>query len=345
MIASAPSKKFKRATRPESEEGPVIELFGEDDITDLVASAKKFVKGIYVPTGGDQSLLEISDWIPMPTKITELIGSPGLPCGLVTMAMGKEDCGKTTFATTALISAQKNGGIAILVDTENKFSLKRAEQMGLNVKKTIIIPALTIEEAFDKFVTMINHIKSQKKYKDRKIVCVWDSLGATPSDAELDENSKDFSMTAAKIIKGRMRKLLRYIHDTKVAFIIINQVYTNMNMFGKKTTSYGGSGPLYHSALILEFTKVGRIRAPGFKSGEDFHGIRTKIEAVKNHLGQPFKSMEVAIDWKGFVFDRDVERAPDAELRKAAAGKSEEEEPSGEVFKTKKKRASEELKA
>src|SRR5207237_199897 len=137
-----------------------------------------------------------------------------------------------------------------------------------------------------------------------------------------------------------MRKLLRYIHDTKVAFIIINQVYTNMNAFGKKTTAYGGSGPLYHSALILEFTKIGRARAPGGKSGEDFDGIKTKIEAVKNHLGQPFRSLEVAIDWKGFVFDRQVECVPDfmKELKDAAAGikPEDEDDTSGEVSKAKK---------
>jgi len=304
------SERLNKFVRKSKKAPPVafIDDIGDDDIASLVDSAGKHVKGIFTPSGGSESLLEVSDWIEMPRPFQEAAHVRGFPCGLISMVMGKEDCGKSTCATEALISGQKDGGIAILLDTENKFSLKRAEAMGLNVKRTIIIPALTIEEAFDKFVTMINHIKTQKKFADRKIVCVWDSLGATPSESELDESVKDFSMRAAHVIKGRMRRLVRYIRDTKVAFIIINQVYTNTNSFGKKTTSYGGSGPLYHSSLILEFVKVGRVRAKGDKTGDPFSGIRTQIEAVKNHLAQPFGSTEVAIDWRGFVVDRDISK-------------------------------------
>ena len=319
------------------------------DFDELVRGAGVYVKDIFVGDV-DSELLSISDWIKMPA-LEEIIGKPGIPCGLITMAYGKKDCGKTTFATEALVSAQQDSGIAILLDTEHKYDIRRAEAMGL--KKPIIIRANTIEEAFDKFIAMIHYLKEAGeyhvekdfktkgqdfaqgevieediyktlsvahkknvrrvyKYADRKICCVWDSLGATPSEAELDDNTKDFSMTAAKVIKGRIRKVLHYIKDSKVAFIIINQVYSNMNMFGKKITPYGGSGPEYHSALILEFAQLGRIRPPGVKASDgSFCGIRTQIECVKNHMAQPFKKMEMQIDHKGFVVGRDPEYAPE----------------------------------
>jgi RecA/RadA recombinase len=285
------------------------------------------------------------------------------------------NCGKTTFATEALVNTQREGGIAILLDTENKYNLKRAAKMGLDVKKLFIIQAVTIEDAFDKFVTIINLIKSAKeravtkefehkgktakigdvfkeedfealppklqknfisraKYADRKVCCVWDSLGATPSEWEMDDTKTDFAMAAAKVIKGRLRKVVRYIRDSKVAFVIINQVYANTNSFGKKTTPYGGSGPEYHSAIILEFVQVGRIRPSGGKSGEDFCGIRSQIECVKNHLSQPFKRGEVQIDWKGFVTgDRSPEYAPER-------WESGKDEPIAELPEKKKTRAS-----
>lgn len=277
------------------------------------------------------------------------------------------NCGKTTFAVEALASAQRDGGIAILLDTENKFSLKRAEQMGLDIRRLIIIQATTIEDAFEKFQAMVNLIKNKVRcidkktgeiipkdeydkldsvkkkkyhldpiYASKKVVCVWDSLGATPSEAEMDDSVKDFSMTAAKVIKGHLRKTVRYIRDTKLAFVIVNQVYTNMNQFGKKTTSYGGSGPEYHSAIILEFVKMGGVRPKAGKAGEDFCGIDTQIECVKNHLSQPFKKIKVAIDFKGFVVDRDPEYAPE-EIIKELKGIEDGTESSTEELPKRKK--------
>lgn len=336
------SKKKEKSLDVETEDKiPTVASLSHDDLDDLISSARKEIDGVFV-ADSETELLQVNDWVTMPEPIQKLMGAKGVPCGLITMIIGKKDCGKTTFAVEALASAQRDGGIAILLDTENKFSLKRAEQMGLDVKRLIVIQAVTIEEAFEKFQAMVNLIKNKVRcidkksgeviskdeyekltpankkkftldpvYASKKVVCVWDSLGATPSEAEMDEGTKDFSMTAAKVIKGHLRKTVRYIRDTKVAFVIINQVYTNMNKFGKQTTSYGGSGPEYHSALILEFVKMGHIRPKSGKAGEDFCGIKTQIECVKNHLSQPFKKVEIGIDFKGFVVDRDAEYAPE----------------------------------
>lgn len=327
------------------------------DLHELISDAKKHIDGIFSVQDESAELLQVQDWIKLNPVLQEVMGDlPGIPCGMITQACGPKDSGKTTFATEALSSAQRDGGIAILLDTEKKYSLKRAKIMGLNVKDLIIIQAKTIEEAFNKFVVVVNIIKNKGEYVDkegevldshaydkldsnkkkkyrkvlkyagRKVCVVWDSLGATPCEAELDDSKTDFSMNAAKAIKGQMRKLLAYISDMKVAFVIINQVYANTNSFGKKTTPYGGSGPEYHSAIILEFARLGRVRPDGVKSPEPFCGIKTKIECTKNHVGQPFREVELAVDYKGFVVDRSPEYAPKEllEERKEVEGESEE---------------------
>lgn len=313
---------------------PVSDVF---DVSGLVKEAKKLVKDVFAPKDEYEDLLTVSDWIVMPPFFKKLTGLPGLPCGLITMVYGKKDCGKTTLAIEALASAQRDGGIAILVDTENKFNLKRAKKCGLNVKNLVIISATTIEEAFDRFQTMVNLIKSKKEWKDRKITCVWDSLGATPCEAELDDNKTDFAMNAAHVIKGRLRKTLKYIRDTKTAFVIINQVYANTNSFGKKTTPYGGSGPEYHSTIILEFTRISSIRPPGHKSPDNFCGIETKIEVVKNHLGVPFRNVMVQIDHKGFVVGRDAEYGEEERIEKGPESESDPIVPERKKGRAKKK--------
>lgn len=380
-VNSAKGPKFVRTTKKKIREKSIeatataaSDPLAPLDLNELVKGASEHVKGVFI--GDDETeLLSVKDWIPMPEPIAKVIGKPGIPCGLITMAYGKKDCGKTTFATEALASTQREGGIAILLDTEHKYDLARAKSMGL--VNPIIIQANTIEEAFDKFVAMIGYLKNageyyvtkgfktkgeeytigevlneetykslsaaqkanvkrELKYAHRKICCVWDSLGATPSNAELDESVTDFSMTAAKVIKGRIRKVLQYIKDTKVAFVIINQVYSNMAMFGKKITPYGGSGPEYHSALILEFAKLGHIRPPGAKSGDEWCGIKTQIEVVKNHMAQPFKKVEVQIDHRGFVVDRSPEYAPEG-INGEEANESSEEVLESKAKRTKRK--------
>jgi len=311
------TRKFKRKTKEEireAEKGYTAPVFADDsEIDDIVNSAKKSIKGLFIPASEEDSLLEVTDWVKMPEPIVDMIGTPGLPCGLITEIYGKKDCGKTTLATEALVSTQRDGGIAILMDTERKFNLKRAAAMGLNIHKGFLCAQVkTIEQVFEKFQEIVNHFQSKNTWSKRKICVVWDALGGTPTDSELDDSTGDYAATAARVIKGGLRKVVHYIHDTKVCFVIINHVYQKTNVrFGKQTTPYGGNGPDYYSVLQLEFARVGRVRPPRTKSPDPFCGIKTQIECVKNHMSQPFRTCTVDIDWKGFILDRPAEYAPE----------------------------------
>lgn len=282
------------------------------DPTELVDEMKKSGVGdILVPSDDTMSLLEVSDWIPVDDDFKFVMDCQGIPCGHVTEVYGKKDSGKTTFATQVLVDTQKEGGIACLLDTEHKFSLKRAAMMGLDVKKLVIIQAETIEQSFEKFVKFAEKVSEKPEWSKRKVSIVWDSIGQTPAAAELDEKVKDFAMTAAKVIKGEFRQKRGFIAKQNIAFLIINQVYQNMNAFGKQTTPYGGSGPEYAASLILEFAKIGRVRPKGLKSPEPFAGSKIMVECVKNHIGQPFRTKEMFIDWSGFVEEKEVSYTPE----------------------------------
>jgi RecA/RadA recombinase len=311
---TSPEKKTKSSRKPviekKKEKLSSSEYLGDDFFDDFAAEARAmFKEDAIIPTGADDALLEVNGWIDMPEPVSEIMDTPGVPCGLVTMIYGLPDCGKTTFANTALLNTQKDKGVAVLFKTEDKYSLKRADAMGINVKQLVILRPRTIEQVGD-YVQDVMAIVQKKGWSNRKVTIVWDSLAATPCAAELNEKRASFSMDAAKAIRGMLRKVSALIKESNIAFVIINQVYDNMNMFGKKTTPYGGKGAIYHSSIILSFAKIGRVRAHGAAKDSDFSGIKTKIEVEKNHLGQPFKTGELEIDYKGFVFERPVETAP-----------------------------------
>lgn len=276
------------------------------------------IEGAFVPDDDDVALLSVTGFFRLPEELARVMAVPGVPHGHVVMAYGKKDSGKTTFAIECLIAAQRDGGVAILLDTEHKFNLKRAADMGLDVKRLVIIQADVIEEAFWKFKQVIDALRRSPRFETRPFLCVWDSLGQTPTAAEEKVDASEFAMAAAKVIKGGMRRLVKWLRESNTAFVIINQVYSNMNQFGKKTTPYGGSGPEYASVVMLEFASLGHMRPKGVKADEgDMAGTKVQVECTKNHLGQPFRKLTTAVDWRGFAFGRDVEYAPDP---KAVAG-------------------------
>jgi RecA/RadA recombinase len=265
-------------------------------------------KSFIVPIDENEPLLQVQRYVPMPTPIAEVIGAPGIPCGLITEVYGHPDSGKTTFCNEILKNTQTIGGIPILLLTELKYDLPRAQDMGLNVKRMMIRRPKTIEDVraqLHDIITLIQKTKGQ----DKPVTIVWDSMAATPCEKELNEKRGDFAADNAAALTVLLRKTQAMIRDYSIAFVMINQISTKIGVsFGKKTQAKGGFAPKFYSALRIEFQKVGRLRAATDAKDSDFSAIKTVMEVEKNHLGTPFKTGEFAIDYKGFVFDRQVER-------------------------------------
>ena len=63
-------------------------------------------------------------WILMPEAFKEATGLVGLPESTVISVLGHSNVGKTTLLNHAIVSAQKQGLIPVIIDTENSFSFK-----------------------------------------------------------------------------------------------------------------------------------------------------------------------------------------------------------------------------
>lgn len=310
-------KKFERKPLPKESpklEAKVVKEDVEDDFfTSFTEEARKLGADFIIPSGTDEPMLQVSQYIKLPKPILDVIGVPGLPCGLITEIFGPPDSGKTTACIEALAECQRQGGIAILILTEAKFDLPRAQDMGVDVRKLIIMRPRTIE-AVREFIHDIAITVAKRKDNKKPVVVLWDSVAATPCAKELDEKRGDFAADQAAAITVLLRKTQAMIKDHRIAFVMLNQISTKIGVtFGKKTQAKGGYAPKFYSALRLEFSQIGKVRAGRDGKEGDFAAIRIKIEAVKNHLGRPFKTAEAIIDYKGFVVDRAVERLPDAD--------------------------------
>ena len=72
------------------------------------------------------------EWLIMPKAYQEAIKLPGFPIGYVSTICGHSNTGKSTLVNHAIVSAQRQGLIPVIYDTENNFDFNYAIDMGMD---------------------------------------------------------------------------------------------------------------------------------------------------------------------------------------------------------------------
>jgi len=242
---------------------------------------------VNIQTGNTVQYVDVEDlsqFVPMPDWFKELTTLPGVPFKFITEFAGKPDSGKTTAGMIALISAQKSGVVAILVDAERKFSHKRFKDMDGNPENLYIIQEPSIEQSFDQLEKTLKIINEEMP--DAKILIVYDSIAVGVTKAELEKEATDPQTIAdqAKVVKRMIRRIIYYIQQCNTALIVINQLYKDVNPMahgGSKMS--GGQGMEYGKALSVSFSKKKDLTQT--KAGILYKtGILSVLESKKNHL-------------------------------------------------------------
>ena len=107
----------------------------------------------------------------------------GLPVGRIVEITGLEQSGKSLVSAHILAETQKQGGVAVLIDTETAVSREFLEAIGVDVKKLLYVSADSVEQIFDFTETIIEKVRQTDK--DRLVVIVTDSVAAASTKTEL----------------------------------------------------------------------------------------------------------------------------------------------------------------
>lgn len=86
----------------------------------------------------------------LPTSCGNLdtaLGLGGLPSGAITEILGGESSGKSTFALRAIASAQQQGKVCMLVDTDCTFSPSWAQRHGVKTDELLVVRPNSPEQA------------------------------------------------------------------------------------------------------------------------------------------------------------------------------------------------------
>ena len=135
----------------------------------------------------------VEGWISTGTAMLDVAVSNrpygGLPVGRITEITGLEQSGKSLLAAHLLAETQKQGGVAVLIDTETAVSREFLDAIGVDVSKLLYVSADSVEQIFDYCETIIEKVRTADR--DKLVTIVVDSVAASTKNELAADYNKD----------------------------------------------------------------------------------------------------------------------------------------------------------
>lgn len=200
-----------------------------------------------------------------------------------------------------MANCQKQGGLAIYIDTERAANKEFMERMGIDYKKLWQPKEIpnSIEAVFNLIEKITNTARTRLKDKKKPVVIVWDSVAATCGLQE-EETAYDAHAgmaSEARAMSRGLKKILPTLNLGFVTLICINQLREKIGVsFGdSETTPHGKALPFYASVRIKMKSKK---QIKDTKTQRTI-GVDTDAKVFKNKVGPNWRvaNFPLFYDW------------------------------------------------
>lgn len=188
----------------------------------------------------------------------------GIIKGKVSMIAAESAGGKSFIAMKLIKNAQKQGMTIVLVDTEWAFDPVFARNVGVNTDELIVIQNSYIEEVQQNVISVMDEIPEEEKDNVLFVIDSWGNLVSSKSYNDAIDGKDVTDMTLHK----KKNSFSRLITSFNITTFIVNQVYSNFNMYDPLSIS-GGSGVYYASSSVVMGTSKAKSKGKNAETSKD----------------------------------------------------------------------------
>ena len=284
--------------------GKVVQMKqpGKIDVGDL---AKKINKKIGLEMAHDlnqSNPVNVRDWIPTGSRWLDCIIKPGeeagIPVGKITELAGLSGAGKSFMAVQIAANAQKKGMFVVYFDSESAIDVEFLEKAGCSKSGLLYIQAVSVEKTLETMEYIMH------EYADQRVLFIWDSIAATPSekDVEGDYNPQSSMAVKPRIFSKAFPKLTIPLANTESTLLLINQLKTNITSRPAEALvepyiAPGGKAIEYFASLRIWLTK--RKAKASFAIDEDGVRVGSHVRCFlkKSRFGSEGRDCNFKIMW------------------------------------------------
>jgi recombination protein RecA len=226
----------------------------------------------------------------------------GIPQGRITGIVGPSGAGKSFVVGNIIKSAQADGAIILVVDSENALDDEYMTKIGVNVGEE--------HQYYYKGVSTVSHVIKVvssfiKGYREQfgededapPVLIAIDSLNMLQTDSSAENYDKGIQKgdqgQRAKQIKSMLLDFVQDIKTLNISIVVTGHVYKNTDPLNGEGTWIVNDGMRFSLSQILLVTKL-KLRD---KETKEFDGITMKAFGFKTRFAKPFQSVSIDVPY------------------------------------------------
>jgi len=249
----------------------------------------------------------------------------GVSGNKITALAGESSTGKTFFSLAVVKNFLDNNpdGYCLYFDTEAAITKSLLESRGVDVKRTVVINVVTVEEFRTKALKAVDLYMKKPEGERSPCMFVLDSLGMLSTSKEINDTLNDKEvrdMTKSQLIKGAFRMLTLKLGQANIPMIVTNHIYQVIGSYVPTQEMGGGAGLKYAASTIIYLSKKKE------KDGTEVIGNIIRCKTQKSRLSKENQQVEVRLFYDERGLDRYyglLELGETAGLWKNVAGRYE----------------------